>query len=874
MGARWRRGGWWARPVAGALLAAALASGAVAVKAGPGAYDGIYQIVNGDGSAGDFVSVHAGGSGGKVIATIYRSADPVGAASFSLTDGGASVAALYKWGSWDLYEGALSGNAASLSGYSQYGLCNSRVTVSFGAAGGSIRVAPDGLSDLAGPGAPASACDASLSYWPTLPMQRLWTTPASATVDGIYRITNKDGSPGDYLSVHTHAGGGVIATIYRSSAPASPQGFDVSQAGARVATLARWGSWDLYSGTLAGDRASLTGYAHDGLCKATGGIAFGQPQSVTVTPGGASEFAPAGPQPLCEGAGEGALAMAPAYGDTSGGDTSGGGSPGGGGGEIGGNGGNGDGGGGSEPEPGPVSHTLTITPPSGGAVSDGGAIDCTSAGAGACAASYSAGTRVSLTASAGSGYAFSGWGGDCSGSLPSASVVMDQDRRCSARFTENASPPPPAPAQVKLTLNLSGQGKVGDGAAFTCASSGSQSCSALYDAHSSVTLTATPATGYVFQTWSGGCGSSADLSATVNLGAADVTCGAVFAVAETVSGPPQPRVAGNRLTDARTGLPWAPHGASVPSLEYACVQGWAPNANFTQAGAEAMASWGMDVVRFPLNEDCWLGADGAPTSGSGTAAQYRARVAEWVGWAHQAGMAVIFDLHWSAPPGYYGIDQLSMTDSQSVTFWQQVAAAYRDDPSVMFELFNEPYEWSGLTWNCWANGGCLLPVTNQSGGWAPGSASGSATFPVSGMKALVAAVRGAGAGQPVIVNGLNYANDLTGWLANAPDDAQTIAGWHAYKDQGCAAACRDSTVAAVAAKVPVLITEFGYEPGDPAYFGQLMDWADARGIGYLPWAWWWNAGTGPYQLLSDAAFTPTAGEGQAFKNHLAGLAGH
>ncbi|MDR2013742.1 MAG: cellulase family glycosylhydrolase, partial [Rhodanobacter sp.] len=338
----------------------------------------------------------------------------------------------------------------------------------------------------------------------------------------------------------------------------------------------------------------------------------------------------------------------------------------------------------------------------------------------------------------------------------------------------------------------------------------------------------------------------------------------------TPGAPPQPLVVGNRLTDARTGQAWNPHGASVPSLEYACVQGWIPNGSFSLAGAQAMAAWGMDVVRLPLNEDCWLGVEGAPTSGAGTATQYQARVKQWVSWAHQAGLAVILDLHWSAPPGYLATDQQAMADSYSATFWSQVAAAYAGDSSVMFELFNEPYNWPNpaLTWTCWRDGGCSLSVKNQS----QNPQSGDAKFTVTGMQALVNAVRGAGAAQPVIVNGLNYANDLSQWISYAPTDSsgQIVAGWHNYEGQGCATACWNSTITAVTAKAPVLMTEFGYEPSDPSYFAQVMDWADQHGIGYLPWAWWWDAG-GSYQLLADASFTPTAEEGAAFKAHLAEL---
>ena len=35
------------------------------------------------------------------------------------------------------------------------------------------------------------------------------------------------------------------------------------------------------------------------------------------------------------------------------------------------------------------------------------------------------------------------------------------------------------------------------------------------------------------------------------------------------------------------------------------------------ATAAAIASWQMNAVRIPLNEDCWLGINGAPAAYSG-----------------------------------------------------------------------------------------------------------------------------------------------------------------------------------------------------------------------------------------------------------------
>jgi hypothetical protein len=130
--------------------------------------DGIYAMTNADGSPGDYVSVHTNGS--TMIAAVYRSADPAHGPSFALTDGGVDVAALYKWGSWDLYNGSLSGSNASLSGYAQNGGCKATLTLSFNGSGGTARVALNGVSDLVASGAKPSCSGTGA----TLAMQKIF----------------------------------------------------------------------------------------------------------------------------------------------------------------------------------------------------------------------------------------------------------------------------------------------------------------------------------------------------------------------------------------------------------------------------------------------------------------------------------------------------------------------------------------------------------------------------------------------------------------------------------------------------------------------------------------------------------------------------
>jgi hypothetical protein len=52
-----------------------------------------------------------------------------------------------------------------------------------------------------------------------------------------------------------------------------------------------------------------------------------------------------------------------------------------------------------------------------------------------CSEAYAFGTPVTLTAQAGSGSRFDGWGGACSGSSPTCSVTMSSDRSVTATFS-------------------------------------------------------------------------------------------------------------------------------------------------------------------------------------------------------------------------------------------------------------------------------------------------------------------------------------------------------------------------------------------------------------------------------------------------------
>ena len=310
-------------------------------------------------------------------------------------------------------------------------------------------------------------------------------------------------------------------------------------------------------------------------------------------------------------------------------------------------------------------------------------------------------------------------------------------------------------------------------------------------------------------------------------------------------------VAGNRLVVG--GRPIRLLGVDRSGAEYACIQGWGIfDGPVSPASVAAIAAWHVNAVRVPLNEDCWLGINGAKRQYAGAA--YRRAISAYVGRLHRAGLVVVLDLHWNAPGRSRASGQRQLPDlDHSVAFWRSVARTFRRDPALLFDVYNEPHD---VSWRCWRDG-CRV------GGWR-----------AAGMQRIVNAIRAAGAAQPIMLGGLAWSNDLSKWLRYAPRDPrhQLVASFHVYNFNTCAsAACWDATVAPVAARVPVVTGELGESDCAHGFIDSYMRWADAHRISYLGWTWdTWDCAGGP-ALISSYDGTPTP-FGIGFRDHLAALA--
>jgi hypothetical protein len=160
-----------------------------------------------------------------------------------------------------------------------------------------------------------------------------------------------------------------------------------------------------------------------------------------------------------------------------------------------------------------VPSVVVSTSGNGGVSSGDKLISCGSK----CAATYSIGTIVTLVASPGSGSAFAGWGGACSGNQTTCSVLVNDAMNVTATFLP----------QFTLSVGRSNPGTItgtpaGNDRSLDCGSN----CSAKFSQGTTVTLTATPPAGKLFVNWSGACsGTSPTCTFTINK---DTSVQAVF----------------------------------------------------------------------------------------------------------------------------------------------------------------------------------------------------------------------------------------------------------------------------------------------------------------------------------------------------------
>ena len=141
----------------------------------------------------------------------------------------------------------------------------------------------------------------------------------------------------------------------------------------------------------------------------------------------------------------------------------------------------------------------------------------------ACAASFSSGTQVTLTASPSANSSFEGWTGACSGTSSNCIVTLSANQQVTATFADASAP--------VLSVSSAGTGT----GTITSSPSGINcptNCSASFSAGTQVTLTEAPAANSTFAGWTGGGCSGTSSSCKVTL-TANQTVTATFDITQS-----------------------------------------------------------------------------------------------------------------------------------------------------------------------------------------------------------------------------------------------------------------------------------------------------------------------------------------------------
>ena len=181
-----------------------------------------------------------------------------------------------------------------------------------------------------------------------------------------------------------------------------------------------------------------------------------------------------------------------------------------------------------------------------------------------------------------------------------------------------------------------------------------------------------------------------------------------------------PYVQGAQIYDG-SGHPLTLRGAMIES-SFAYLRPWQngqdPLGVLNTSTFHAMAQqWYMNAVRINISQ--WV----YNTSPS----LYLTRLDTAIQEANAAGLYVILDFHDNRQGGAQPPYDDGMLHKTSLTWWQTMAQHYLNNPTILFDLINEPQYTS---WNVWLNG---------NGG------------DVVGMQAVIAAIRSTGARQLIVL---------------------------------------------------------------------------------------------------------------------------
>jgi hypothetical protein len=319
---------------------------------------------------------------------------------------------------------------------------------------------------------------------------------------------------------------------------------------------------------------------------------------------------------------------------------------------------------------------------------------------------------------------------------------------------------------------------------------------------------------------------------------------------------------GNRIKSSHSMQPILLRGVNRSGLEYAepSDRGFLAAAGFTEEEVREMVlNWGSNVIRVPFNQDWALhGRRGH------SAAEYLEALDQVISWAAALGAYTILDLQWLDADTVYGHTRrrnhpprrnhvAPLPDAHTIVLWRTLAERYRDEPAVLFDLFNEPHNPLGddsLPIHVIGPDGAVVESASPlvgAGEWVPWA------------ELLVAEVRAIRPDGLILIGGVDWAFDLREICVNAPGVVYSAHIYPNHKPETWWKALGRSF------EVPIFIGEWGGE-ADHLDFGQrLAERIRREGLSWTAWSW----ADRPHLIhpSSEPGYTPTA-FGELVRNQL------
>jgi endoglucanase len=287
--------------------------------------------------------------------------------------------------------------------------------------------------------------------------------------------------------------------------------------------------------------------------------------------------------------------------------------------------------------------------------------------------------------------------------------------------------------------------------------------------------------------------------------------------------------AGNQIRRSDTDLPILLRGVNRSGLEYSAPRkkGFLDAAALSLRDVEEMTSgWGCNIIRLPFNQDWMLrGSHGQ------SAESYRSALDQVIEWAASLGAYTLLDLQWLGSEfGHLNDGSVNyvapLPNPETIDAWTVLAERYRDEPAVLFDLFNEPHDRLAddphPLW-CIGPDGQIRSIDEYRVGydrWVPWA------------RRLIDAIHPVHSRALIWVSGVNWGYDLRGVLL---EGSNVVYSAHVYPH--CPHWEWRDRFGFAGLDTPLFIAEWGGDDQDVEWGARLLSFIQERACGWTAWGW-------------------------------------